>query len=247
MQSSAMNCLPVRLSASTHSAALRRCGPDGTRPTGARWLVAVDKAETAEARLLAAFAAAPREQAHRRADPTGHEEPDTERAGSGDREVGAQLRFQVRGLADLRAQVVDGLCELLALGRDLVAQLLRLAFRHAPLPFSALLNSLASWSACSGTGGVPFLIRPIAKAPRTPASDEQEQGDGEQREPAGHEGVERGRNRCEEEADRVQGDDQGTEAEPDAEPEGGRLPLQLEGGELLLEPEPRAGVPGYFS
>src|SRR5215218_709355 len=121
MQSSAMNCFPVRLKTSIHSAALSRCGPDGTRPTGARSLVAVDKTEAAEARLLAAFAAAPSEEAHGRAGPAGDEEAGSERTRSENRELPAQVRLHVR---DLSTELVDSLRELLAFGLDLAPELL---------------------------------------------------------------------------------------------------------------------------
>src|SRR5688500_2349256 len=120
MQSSAMNCFPVRLKASIHSATVRWCGPAGARPTCERSLVAVDKGEAAEARLLAALAPTAREQAHRCADPAGEEEAGAEGSGSEHRQLGAH----VRGLADLAAQVLDGVGELLPLGLDLAAELI---------------------------------------------------------------------------------------------------------------------------
>src|SRR5262245_41749190 len=71
----------VRLKTRSHSPRERRVGCRGARPTPARSLsVAVEEAEAPEARLLVTLAAAPREVAHRRADPAGEHEARRQRA-----------------------------------------------------------------------------------------------------------------------------------------------------------------------
>ena len=59
MQSSSMNEAAVRLNTSSHSRAVRRCGPDGTWPVALR-SVAVDKREGAQAGFCRPFAPAAR-------------------------------------------------------------------------------------------------------------------------------------------------------------------------------------------
>jgi hypothetical protein len=99
---------------------------------------AVDDREAAEPRLFRAFAAAPEEQAHRRADASGEDETCSERAGGDD----GQLLAQFPADAHPAAQVFDRGGETLALGRDLVTHVLRGAavLRHR----SSALRSSAS-------------------------------------------------------------------------------------------------------
>src|SRR5687768_11249574 len=122
MQSSAMNCLPARLNAATHSPIESLSGPAGARP--ARASVAVDKGEPPQAGLRRTLATSAREQPHRCPDPAGDQEARAERARCDDRQLRPQLRPDVGRLADLRAQVIDRVGELLALGLDLAANLL---------------------------------------------------------------------------------------------------------------------------
>src|SRR5437588_3059519 len=111
MQSSAMNALKLRFSASIQSVRESRFGEWGGRPDPARGSVVVDNPETADARLRRSFASAPHQEASRRADSAGEEEADAERARRHDR----QLRTQ--GTRDVHAltQALRGGGELLAL------------------------------------------------------------------------------------------------------------------------------------
>src|SRR3954453_1339956 len=143
MQSSAMNCLPVRLKASSHSRKLSRSGPLGAWPVRAVASVAVDKREPPEAGLRPAFASTTCHQPHRRADAASDEEARTKGSGRDDRELRADLRADVGRLADLGTEVVDGGCELVALGLDLAAHLLGRAVVGA----SCHRTSTRSWSA----------------------------------------------------------------------------------------------------
>src|SRR5712692_967779 len=153
MQSSARNCLNVRVRTSFHSRAVSRSGPVGGRPTRTLSSAAVDEGEAANARLPLPFAAAPEDQARGRADPAGDEEAGGEGGGAGEREIRAQLRRNGRRLAHSFPQVVDCLGEALPLVLDLGADLLRRAAVGRHQCFSASEVSLASWIACSGTGG----------------------------------------------------------------------------------------------
>src|SRR6266567_610370 len=81
-----------------------------------------------------------------------------------------QPRTELSHHAELAAQVLDGAGELLALGLDLSSYLRRRARLGRHQRFNASVVSLASRIACSGTGGVPFLIRLRAAAPRMATS-----------------------------------------------------------------------------
>jgi hypothetical protein len=61
----------------------------------------------------------PADQPHCRADSTGDDEPCRQRSRGDHGQLRAHLRADVRGVADLVAEVVDRACELLALGLDL--------------------------------------------------------------------------------------------------------------------------------
>src|SRR5205085_5831742 len=129
----------------------------------------VEDRPAADARLVVALAATPREVAERRADPTGEHEAQRRRACGDERELRLQLAADVRCLAELAAQLLDSSGQLLALGVELAADLLRRA-RRRHQRFNASVVSLASRIACSGTGGVPFLILPSASIPSRPAT-----------------------------------------------------------------------------
>src|SRR5919204_2101038 len=122
MQSSPMNPEKLRLNAASHSPRLSRSGDRGERPTRARRCsVAADKAEAAHLGLRLAFATAAEDQARGCADAACEQEADAERAGRGDRQVRAQLRADVRRLADAFAQLLGCTGELLSLGLDVAA------------------------------------------------------------------------------------------------------------------------------
>src|SRR5690349_459052 len=122
MQSSARNCLNVRLKVSTHSPSPRRAGESGAAP---RSVVAVDKGERAELRLRRPFAATAGEKPHRRAEPAREEEARPERTCGDERQLRAELPADVRCVADAGAEIVDRARELLALGLDVAPNLLR--------------------------------------------------------------------------------------------------------------------------
>src|SRR5918996_273926 len=110
MQSSARNSLNVRLRTLSHSRALSRSGPRGTRPISSA-SAAVDKREAAGLRLGATLAAATGEDPHRRPEPAREEES---RAGGTGREDG-QLRAKDRGHVRRFLQLVYRIGELLSL------------------------------------------------------------------------------------------------------------------------------------
>src|SRR5712691_2554293 len=123
MQSSAMNSLKVRLKTSSHSRALSRRGLGGTVPVSGRRSATVDNGEAAHLGLRLAFAAAAGEQAHRRADPAGYDEPRPERAGGDHGQPRAELARDVGHLADARTELVDGAGQPLALLLDVAPDL----------------------------------------------------------------------------------------------------------------------------
>src|SRR5436190_3795332 len=141
MQSSAMNCEKLRFSAAIQSRRLSFSGPRGARPArGARARsVVVDKAEPADTCSRRSFAPATEEQTRRRADAAREQEPDSERARSDDGELCAELRRDVRCVA----QRVRGRGELVALGLEVAANVVdraavtRLCHRSSRLPSSA--------------------------------------------------------------------------------------------------------------
>src|ERR687892_546209 len=96
MQSSARNSLKLRLRAATQSPTLRRVGD-----SGALLGAAVDKAETAGLGLRLALPALAEDEPHCRADPAAEQEADRQRTAGGRGELGAELRRDVRRLADL--------------------------------------------------------------------------------------------------------------------------------------------------
>ena len=147
MQSSARNCRNVRLKTATHSAALT--------PPGARQRARQSRAtERPRRRSLPAAS----KEAHRRADAACDDEPDAESARRDDRQLRAQLGADVGRLGDSVAKRVDGAGQLLALGLDLQADLFGAAAVTGHCSSTRSVVSFASWIACSGTGGVPFLI-----------------------------------------------------------------------------------------
>src|SRR5215210_3368949 len=124
MQSSLMNSEKLRFRAASHSPTLRRVGEPGVRPTCS---VAVDNAEAAEACLRIAFPPAPEDQSRGGTDTAGQHEADPERAHRDCRQIGAQLAADVGRLADALPQLFRCACELLALGLDVVPNLLERA------------------------------------------------------------------------------------------------------------------------
>src|SRR5947199_2165058 len=124
MQSSRMKAEKLPLSAPNHSEALSFSGESGGRPTRARCSVAVDKAEAAELGLRLAFAAAPEDQARRRADSSGQQKSDAERPCSDDRQVRLHLGADVRCFPDACAQAFGRAGELLPLRLDVLPNLL---------------------------------------------------------------------------------------------------------------------------
>src|SRR5215208_1751397 len=142
MQSSAMNSLKLRLKTCAHSRVVSRSGPGGVCPTSGRASVAVDDGEAAKARPLGSLPPAAEEEAGRRADASGEEEAGSERAGRDDGQVRAKLCGDVRRLADLVAELLDRVCELLALLLDVPADLLGgasvIRHRSSAPPASAL-------------------------------------------------------------------------------------------------------------
>src|SRR5262249_44988296 len=84
-----------------------------------RLLLSVDDDEAAEARELVTLAAPARQEPRGCADAAGEHEPCAERSDPDPPEVPAKLRTDIRRLADLLAQRVDGVRELRALGVDL--------------------------------------------------------------------------------------------------------------------------------
>ena len=164
MQSSARNAEPARLPAASHSPrgelllARRRCS------------IAVADRPAADAELLVALAAATREVAHRRADAAGEDEPGRCGSACDDRQLRLQLAADVRGCAELAAQVLDRVRELARARRRARCGSAR-ACAAAGISASAPPSSAwPRWIACSGTGGVPFLILPSASTPSRPAS-----------------------------------------------------------------------------
>src|SRR3954471_10018778 len=89
-----------------------------------------DQREAADLGGLLALAAAPHEQARGGADAAGGEEAQAERAACDERELRAELSGDVGRLAELLAQRVDGVRELLALRLELAADVL-LASGHS--------------------------------------------------------------------------------------------------------------------
>src|SRR3954469_220127 len=129
MQSSAMNCLSVRLKTSIHSPQESFSGLAGARPREVS--VAVDKGERAEACFLPALSTAAHQQPHGRADPAGDDEADAQCRGRGD----GQLAFELLVDVHARAEVVDGVGETVALCLDVAADLLggaAVTFGHCP-------------------------------------------------------------------------------------------------------------------
>src|SRR5688572_11547122 len=129
-----MKSLAACLPAATQSPRVRRVGLRGGLPVATRVKsVAVDKLELAQPRARSALTTASGEVAHRRAHSPREEEPRPERPSSREREPLAELRRDVRGLAEVGAQLLDGGGEALALGLDVAADLLRgaaVTFRH---------------------------------------------------------------------------------------------------------------------
>src|SRR3954453_6157168 len=129
MQSSAMNCLSVRLKTSIHSPQESFSGLAGARPRGVS--VAVDKGERAEACFLPALPTAAHQQPHGSADPARYDEADAQRGRRGDGQFALELLVDVHP----RAQVVDGVGEAVALRLDVAANLLggaAVTFGHCP-------------------------------------------------------------------------------------------------------------------
>src|SRR5438445_2434145 len=133
-----------------------------------RCSIAVANRPAADAELLVALAAATREVAHGRADSAREHEADRCRRACDDRQLRLQLATDVRGLTELAAEMIDRLRQLGTVGVELAADLLRGAC-GGHQRFNASVVSLASRIACSGTGGVPFLILAKASTPSSPA------------------------------------------------------------------------------
>ena len=153
------------------------------------------------------------------------------RAGVGCRpEVGAEIRHRCRELVALA----------LDLARDDVGRARRVG---AQRPIASFV-SCASRIACSGSGGVARLKRLLRDEQEhhghedEPAEDDQERGPPRQRR-----GDARG-GRREEESERVHDQDDCADREACADPELRRLALELQRGELQLEPRDRARVLG---
>src|SRR5436190_14156205 len=143
------------------------------RASAASWearSIAVEDRPAADAQLLVALPAAPREVPQRRADPAGEDEPGGGGAGSHERELRLQLAGDVRGVTELVPQLLDGAGELIALGAQLGADLFGRACGRGHQRLIASVVNLASRIACSGTGGVAFWIRPRASNPSSAAS-----------------------------------------------------------------------------
>src|SRR4051794_33785516 len=157
MQSSDRNREPVRLTTEIHSARESRCGTRGTCPTVAK-SVPVAERPASDAGRLVSVAPTAREVAHRRADAPGEDKAGRGGAAGDQRELRLQPAGEVRRLPELTAKMLDGAGELLALGLDVVPNLLLGAGRSGHQRFNAACVSFASRIACCGTGGVPFLM-----------------------------------------------------------------------------------------
>src|SRR5439155_5621046 len=137
--------------AASHS---RETGRSPGQPGLLPLLVAVHEGEAAEARLFVALAAAPHDQAHRRADTAGGDEAESERAGRDDRKVRAELAADVGRLAEIVSQRLDGLRELLAFLLDLAPDVVG---RPSGCHCSATPQSSASPPRSPAPGGAAIL------------------------------------------------------------------------------------------
>jgi len=123
MQSSDRNRDPVRLTTEIHSLRESRCGFRRTCPTLAK-SVSVAERPASDAGCLVPVASAACEVAHGRADAPGEDKPHRRGTACDQRELRLQLAGEVRRLPELTAKVLDRAGELLALGLDVVPNLL---------------------------------------------------------------------------------------------------------------------------
>src|SRR5215468_570694 len=124
MQSSEMKCFPAALTTSSQPRAPSRAG---LPVRGGLLVVPVDKGERAHLRLRRPFPTSAGQQPHRRPDSACEHESRSESADSDDGELRPQPPPDVRDLHEPTAQVLHSLRELVALGLDVAANLLRAA------------------------------------------------------------------------------------------------------------------------
>src|SRR5918999_1190715 len=234
MQSSATNCLKARLKTTIQSPRLRRAGDSGAVPE----LTAVDKSEAAGLGLGLAFSTLPEDQSHHRTDPARDDEARRESAaGSFARSLAEMLVASLISLRRESTELASALRSLSMRRRSSVVAPSSVAIR-----LQCGCRQLGLLDRLPRDGRSAAFQRPHGEQAEQPCSDEQKDGDQEQREPGGHELRQPSRDRREREADGVEDEEERTGSEDGSQAERSHLRLELHRRELELQAGERARV-----